>query len=207
MGWRRPARAVTVLALIVGSAAGCDAGTGGATAPPSRSHDAQASPPAAPSAVSAGTSAPVPAPGSFVAVPTDGSPPDRALDVGGPGLKQMCVDNAMPIPADLITVGCAAGVAGETVPTQGFSSSANVQLDPGTYWIVLACDAPGTFALETTVPGLTPRTTLKCADDGSAVRRRLGTVDAAASGDVTSLVFTSGTTYLHWIVREGKTSL
>ncbi len=139
------------------------------------------------------------------AIPTDGSTPGTALDVGGPGLAQLCEQTTMPIPADVINIICGGALVGHTAPP-GVAGSSSVSFDPGTYWVVLVCDAPGTVVVSLDVPGLPAQTTLACATDGTAVYQRLGTVAGATVGDVGNSGTATATTdlnYLIYLVREG----
>lgn len=148
--------------------------------------------------------------GEVVAIPTDGSEPSTALDIGGPGLGQRCFDSDLPIPVDIV-----GSLACETTPAMSDAELGRIQgpvwsgeaLEPGTYWVVLVCSGPGGYSFGSTTPGLSAEMTMECDPDGRAVRQELGTLAEAAVVTVSGGPTAGDATYMKWLVREGKTTL
>jgi hypothetical protein len=145
----------------------------------------------------------------FAAIPTDGSEPGTQLDVGGPGLTEMCSGGGMPFPVDATNVSCEEYDGIPVSPDAEWGGSVGDRLEPGTYWAVLVCDGIESVEIKfDTAPGLpSAATEIPCADGGGAARVELGTVEAEATSDwgVRTRNAMPGT-YLFYLVREGQTA-
>lgn len=148
--------------------------------------------------------------GALVAIPTDGSEPSTALDIGGPDLEQRCLDSDLPIPVDMV-----GSLACEVTPEMADAELGQIQgpvwsgvsLEPGTYWVVLVCSGPGGYSFGSTTPGLSAGMAMDCDPDGRAVRQELGTLTEESVVTVSGGPTAGDATYMKWLVRAGKTTL
>lgn len=148
--------------------------------------------------------------GALVAIPTDGSEPSTALDIGGPDLEQRCLDSELPLPVDLV-----GSLACEIAPEMSDSDLDRIQgsiwsgvtLEPGTYWVVLVCSGPGGYSFGSATPDLSAGMTVECDPEGRAVRQELGTLTKESVVTVSGGPTAGDVTYMKWLIREGKTAL